>query len=331
MNHHDARLLHATRRQFFAQCGVGIGSMALASLLGDGRARAAVTNRAVDPLAPRPGHFAPRAKSVIYLFMAGGPSQLELYDYKPQLQKLDGQPIPEFELMSYFILLIVAGNETTRNAITGGLRALMDNPGEWAKLQADPDGMARTAAEEIVRWTSPVIQFCRTTTTDVELGGKRIPGRFGLNPVEQLQVLTPMNRGPLGTDSLNTMLRGLLNPEGPTVTRGGHSLRVGDKVMQVRNNYDLEVFNGDIGRVYSVAFSSNSKILAAVGAGGTILFWDVAYLMDVVPRLCALAGRSLTRAEWAQYVPPGTAYAVTSRSSVAKVSAALPCHEIASR
>ncbi len=95
MNENDALLLHSTRRQFFAQCGVGLGSMALASLLGDGQARASESNRAVDPLAPRPGHFAPRAKSVIYLFMAGGPSQLELFDYKPELQKRHDQPIPD--------------------------------------------------------------------------------------------------------------------------------------------------------------------------------------------------------------------------------------------
>src|SRR3954453_1972718 len=88
--------------------------------------------------------------------------------------------------------------------------------------------------------------------TIAEIVAKRIPGRFGLNPVEQLQVLTPMNRGPLGTENLNAVLRDLLNPEGVTVTRGGHSLRVGDKVMQVRNNYDLEVFNGDIGRVKAI-------------------------------------------------------------------------------
>src|SRR5262249_15759949 len=81
----------------------------------------------------------------------------------------DGHPIPALGLMPYFRLLIVAGNETTRNAITGGLRALMDNRGELAKLQRDPAGMVRPAAEEIVRWTSPVIQFCRTPTEDVEL------------------------------------------------------------------------------------------------------------------------------------------------------------------
>ena len=88
--------------------------------------------------------------------------------------------------------------------------------------------------------------------TIAQLVSKRIPGRFGFDPVEQIQVLTPMNRGPLGTDNLNAVLRDLLNPEGTAVTRGGHSLRVGDKVMQVRNNYDLEVWNGDIGRVSSI-------------------------------------------------------------------------------
>jgi exodeoxyribonuclease V alpha subunit len=88
--------------------------------------------------------------------------------------------------------------------------------------------------------------------TIAQLVSKRIPGKFGFNPVDQIQVLTPMNRGPLGTDNLNAVLRDLLNPEGVMVTRGGHSLRVGDKVMQVRNNYDLEVFNGDIGRVIGI-------------------------------------------------------------------------------
>lgn len=88
--------------------------------------------------------------------------------------------------------------------------------------------------------------------TIAQLVSKRIPGRFGFDPVEQIQVLTPMNRGPLGTDNLNAVLRDLLNPEGTMVTRGGQSLRVGDKVMQVRNNYDLEVWNGDIGRVSSI-------------------------------------------------------------------------------
>jgi hypothetical protein len=89
-------LLRSTRRHFFERCGVGLGSMALGSILGGGsQARAAEGDRSNDPLAPRAGHFAPKARRVIFLFMAGGPSQLELFDYRPQLQRLNDQPIPQ--------------------------------------------------------------------------------------------------------------------------------------------------------------------------------------------------------------------------------------------
>jgi hypothetical protein len=101
-----------TRRHFFADCGVGLGSMALATLLGNGKPALAgseantVSSPAErslrrpnpgesGPLAARPGHFPARAKSVIYLFMAGGPSQLELFDYKPNLISYSGQPVPD--------------------------------------------------------------------------------------------------------------------------------------------------------------------------------------------------------------------------------------------
>ncbi len=77
-----------TRRYFLRDCTLGLGAMALASL---GQANA----QAGNPLAPRPGHFPARAKRVIFLFMAGGPSHLELFDPKPTLQRLDGQVVPE--------------------------------------------------------------------------------------------------------------------------------------------------------------------------------------------------------------------------------------------
>ncbi|HUS35459.1 MAG TPA: DUF1501 domain-containing protein, partial [Verrucomicrobiae bacterium] len=85
----DNALRAITRRHFFGDCAVGLGSLALASLLDS---RAAATP---DPLAPRPGHFPARAKNVIFLFMAGGPSQLELFDYKPKLIELNGKNIPD--------------------------------------------------------------------------------------------------------------------------------------------------------------------------------------------------------------------------------------------
>jgi cholest-4-en-3-one 26-monooxygenase len=87
--------------------------------------------------------------------------------------ELDGQPLPPFELLSYCFLLVVAGNETTRNATSGGLVALIENPGELARLRGDPS-LVETAVEEILRWTTPVIQFCRTTTEDFELRGRTI-------------------------------------------------------------------------------------------------------------------------------------------------------------
>ena len=86
---------------------------------------------------------------------------------------VNGEPLPIFELMSYFALLIIAGNETTRNATTGGLHAFINNPDQWAKLKRDP-ALIPTAVEEIVRWTSPVIQFTRKATADTELHGHKI-------------------------------------------------------------------------------------------------------------------------------------------------------------
>ena len=87
--------------------------------------------------------------------------------------KLRGEELPPFELLSYYFLLVIAGNETTRNAMSGGLLALIENPGELEKLRRNPAAVD-TAVEEIVRWTTPVIQFCRTPTEDLELRGQKI-------------------------------------------------------------------------------------------------------------------------------------------------------------
>jgi hypothetical protein len=78
-----------TRRYFFRVCGYGIGALALNALLNE------KLLAAIDPLAPKPPHFKPRAKHIIFLFMAGAPSQIDLFDYKPTLQRYDGQPCPE--------------------------------------------------------------------------------------------------------------------------------------------------------------------------------------------------------------------------------------------
>jgi cytochrome P450 len=88
-----------------------------------------------------------------------------------------GKPLGPGELLGYYFLLVVAGNETTRNAASGGLLALIENPGELEKLREDPT-LIDSAVEEIVRWTSPVIQFCRTAMEPFELRGQIIaPGQ----------------------------------------------------------------------------------------------------------------------------------------------------------
>lgn len=87
--------------------------------------------------------------------------------------EIDGEPVPQFELYSLLFLTMVAGHDTTRNAISGGLVAFLDNWGEFERLQADPS-MSPIASEEIVRWTTPVNHFSRTATVDYELNGAQI-------------------------------------------------------------------------------------------------------------------------------------------------------------
>ncbi len=115
--------------------------------------------------------------------------------------------------------------------------------------------------------------------TIVQLVARRIPDGFGFDPVEQVQVLTPMNRGLLGTESLNAALREQLNPGGEPVGRG--VLRVGDKVMQVRNDYDLEVWNGDLGRVEGVQETDDVEQVRVAIDGRPVLY-EAAVLDELV-------------------------------------------------
>ena len=85
----------------------------------------------------------------------------------------------------------------------------------------------------------------------VELVSERIPARFGFDAITDIQVLTPMHRGELGTAAVNRALQERLNPPGsaPELGRGERTFRRGDKVMQLKNDYDRNVFNGDIGLI----------------------------------------------------------------------------------
>ena len=108
---------------------------------------------------------------------------------------------------------------------------------------------------------------------------KRVPERFGLNPINDIQVLTPMRKNQLGADNLNTLLQEALNPSGPSVQRFGRHYRRGDRVMQIRNNYDKEVFNGDIGRIVHVDMVDQ---IVKIDYDGRTVPYDFAELDEVV-------------------------------------------------
>ena len=95
----------------------------------------------------------------------------------------------------------------------------------------------------------------------IEFMTMRIPRKFGMDPLADVQVLVPMRKNVLGTDNLNVELQKALNPRGDAIIRGGTMFRVGDRVMQLRNNYDKDVYNGDVGFVKAVNSDDRSMIV----------------------------------------------------------------------
>jgi cholest-4-en-3-one 26-monooxygenase len=143
------------------------------------------TNEAIGPTDPefqrpgeRPEDTSERARTALFGYFVGLVEERRRAPRDDIISvlanaRLDGKPLGPRELLSYFFLLVVAGNETTRNATSGGLWALIQNPGELEKLKRDPS-LVDSAVEEIVRWTTPVIQFTRTATEDTEIRGQKI-------------------------------------------------------------------------------------------------------------------------------------------------------------
>jgi exodeoxyribonuclease V alpha subunit len=121
---------------------------------------------------------------------------------------------------------------TSAHAVNAGRMPVLDSP-------------ERTSDFYFVERATP--EEARDTVS--HLVAVRIPNRFGLDPIDDIQVLTPMHRGAAGADELNRVLQDTLNPHNAELVRGTRIFRLNDKVMQIRNNYDKEVFNGDVGRV----------------------------------------------------------------------------------
>jgi exodeoxyribonuclease V alpha subunit len=114
----------------------------------------------------------------------------------------------------------------------------------------------------------------------IDFATRRIPERFELDPIDDIQVLSPMHRGELGVTRLNERLQTALTPKGRELSVGWRRFRVGDKVMQVRNNYELDVFNGDLGRITDIDFEDRTLTVDFDGHP-TLIPSDA--LEDVVP------------------------------------------------
>ncbi len=106
----------------------------------------------------------------------------------------------------------------------------------------------------------------------------RLPKKYGY-PAKEIQVLTPMQRGTVGAGNLNIELQNALNPSGPSLARGGYTFRQGDKVMQIRNNYDKNVFNGDIG--YITAVDTTERTLS-ITFDNRVVEYDITELDEIV-------------------------------------------------
>jgi exodeoxyribonuclease V alpha subunit len=149
--------------------------------------------------------------------------------------------LPVVELNEIFRQAEASKIVVNAHRINIGLMPVQEEDGDFFFIrQEDPEAVVRL-----------ILRLCR----------ERIPARFGLDPVEDVQVLSPMHRGPVGVSNLNRVLQEALNPGAVELAFGERRLRPGDKVMQVRNNYDKEVFNGDIGRVEAIDAGARSVLV----------------------------------------------------------------------
>jgi len=111
---------------------------------------------------------------------AGGQAVMKMFEYgskviaEKRARQVDGRRLEDMEFLLFFLLLVDAGGDTTRNLLSGGLLALMENPDQYAWLMADLEGRLPAAREELLRWTSPVIYMRRTAKADARLGGQTI-------------------------------------------------------------------------------------------------------------------------------------------------------------
>ena len=126
------------------------------------------------------------------------------------------------------------------------------------------------------------------------LVAERIPQVYGLDPMRDVQVLSPMHKGEAGTQALNEALRARLNPSGPTVVRGNAMFRLGDRVLQTKNNYEKDVFNGDLGHVTAADPEEGSLVVTFDGR-------DVPYDRTELDELAPAYAVSIHKSQGSEY------------------------------
>ena len=144
------------------------------------------------------------------------------------------------------------------------------NQGEFPQVAGPPDRDFFFIEEEDPETAVEVI---------CDLVHRRLPQHYDYHPMDDIQVLCPMRRGVIGSENFNKRLQEKLNGNPEEVIRGGRSFRIGDKVMQVRNNYDYEVFNGDIGRITDV---DTVEKLVTIKFPEKVVAYDMADLNELV-------------------------------------------------
>jgi exodeoxyribonuclease V alpha subunit len=133
----------------------------------------------------------------------------------------------------------------------------------------------------------------KTSETIANIVSRRIPENLGLDPVNDIQVITPMHRGSLGTQALNRKLQDSLNPANEStfeIERFGARYRVGDKVIQTRNNYDKETLNGDIGKVIEISTDPGKIIIQF--SGQRIVSYEPGELDEISPAFAITVHKS---------------------------------------
>lgn len=254
----------ATRRHFFQNCGVGLGKVALASLLANAASTAhTAAAQSGIPFAPKPAHFSGRAKRVIYLFMAGAPSQLDLFDHKPKLTELEGQPLPPSVIMGQRYAFIQP------DAAVLGPRFRFAKHGEsGAEISEAMPYLAQVADE---------LAFVRSTHTDLfnhapaQLfvnTGNGVPGRpsmgawlsYGLgSDANDLPSFVVLKSGGSLSGGAAMWSAGLL----PSVHQGVPFRSQGDAILNVSNppGYDTRAQRESLDLIQSL----NRRQLGAIG------------------------------------------------------------------